>query len=1368
MKCKKLFALLLSLCMMASTFVALPVSAATNDVIDINLPLDDASELTWVASSSVTVSNADGIGGRDDVVKVEGLANSNNNTAGVKLPDGFAFQKGDVLTFSVDVYSDSVINPDMWLRNHPALNPMAIFYEETIAANTWTTISRTATYDELEAMIAVANSSGSFATAGNYALYIRPRTNATAYLDNFKVKVTRQDIERENVIDIEVADASDITWKNGGVATDADGIGGRDGVVELSNLANANGNTAGVKFPDGFAFQEGDILSYSFDVYSDTVTNPDIWLRNHDASLNPFTTFYHTSTVETWTTIEKTVSYSEISAFGASGNYALYIRPRQTGTVYVDNFKVTVSRPVVETFKVVDVTVGGASELTWIASEAVTATDANGIGGRDGVIKAEGVANANGNTVGIKLGDKFAFREGDVLTYSVDVYSDSAVNPDIWLRNHTSESTLSTFTTFYNGALTANTWTTIEKKVTYADLVATGVTGWEEAGAYALYVRLRDSQNATVYLDNFTVTVTRAKTGEPTIEKLDYVAFEDGKYIVTTAAVVENELQTAASSQVRVRIIPEETASTSDSLKVSFDFKAEGILNSQGNLYEAMPVGLRLYDSVDGTTQANTIGYIKSSVPANLGTAVTAEFYIEDMENGGGTSTLTEIKSIGIQVDMGGAYTQYEVEENGGYFTISNIKVEKVAKPEHTHVYSAWTKDDDNNHKKVCACGDVVTEAHTWNAGAVTQEPTEDEDGIKTYTCRVCKGTKTEAINKLLKGVKVIDINLPVDDASELTFVQSGVTVSNVDSVGGRDKVVKAEGVANGNDNTVGIALADNFKFLPGDILKFSVDIYSETEINPDLWLRNHAGSLEPYEVFFNAAIAANTWTTLSRTTTYQDWVDSTASGAGDWATEGNFKFYLRPRSNATVYLDNISVSVIRDIEDVVDITVNAASDITWKGGEDVTATDVDGIGGRDGVVELAGLGNGNGTTAGISLPEGFEFKENDVITYSVDVYSDTVTHPDVWLRNHSGDLTPFTTFYHEVPTGEWTTITKTVAFDELGGTGDWTTKGNFALYVRPRESGTVYVDNFNVTVSRVFTGEPTINTLSYVTNEDGTYKVTTADVVANEAEQASSSTVRMSIVPERPISKDAKLKVSFDFNAVGILNSVGDPYELMQVNLRLYDSENGGTNANTIGYILNDNVLANKGEAIPVEFYIDDMVQNGGTSELTEIKSIGIQVNMGGAYTQYGIEANDGYYTISNIKVESVAKDDHTHAFIGYKKAGEAEGNHAKICACGYTEDELHIWDEGVVEGTVKTYTCVCGAQYTEEVAPAYTAGDANGDNEVDVKDVIAIRRHIAGGYSITINEAAANVNGDDKIDVKDAIAIRRYIAGGYGIEFK
>ena len=38
---------------------------------------------------------------------------------------------------------------------------------------------------------------------------------------------------------------------------------------------------------------------------------------------------------------------------------------------------------------------------------------------------------------------------------------------------------------------------------------------------------------------------------------------------------------------------------------------------------------------------------------------------------------------------------------------------------------------------------------HTWNAGVVTKEPTCTEAGVKTYTCTVCKETKTEAIAAL-------------------------------------------------------------------------------------------------------------------------------------------------------------------------------------------------------------------------------------------------------------------------------------------------------------------------------------------------------------------------------------------------------------------------------------------------------------------------------------------------------------------------------------------------------------------------------------------------------------------------------------------
>ncbi|MBQ7974636.1 MAG: dockerin type I repeat-containing protein [Clostridia bacterium] len=70
--------------------------------------------------------------------------------------------------------------------------------------------------------------------------------------------------------------------------------------------------------------------------------------------------------------------------------------------------------------------------------------------------------------------------------------------------------------------------------------------------------------------------------------------------------------------------------------------------------------------------------------------------------------------------------------------------------------------------------------------------------------------------------------------------------------------------------------------------------------------------------------------------------------------------------------------------------------------------------------------------------------------------------------------------------------------------------------------------------------------------------------------------------------------------------------------------------------------------------------------------------------------------------------------------------------------------------------------------VIPDCSLGDANGDSAIDVKDVISVRQHLAGGYDATVFEPLADVNKDNTIDVRDIITLRRFIAGGYGIEIK
>ena len=139
-------------------------------------------------------------------------------------------------------------------------------------------------------------------------------------------------------------------------------------------------------------------------------------------------------------------------------------------------------------------------------------------------------------------------------------------------------------------------------------------------------------------------------------------------------------------------------------------------------------------------------------------------------------------------------------------------------------------------------------------------------------------------------------------------------------------------------------------------------------------------------------------------------------------------------------------------------------------------------------------------------------------------------------------------------------------------------------------------------------------------------------------------------------------------------------------------------------------------------------------------------------------------------------------HQFGNWKVSQEptcqAKGEKYRKCAnCEHTETAeitkvAHKYDLEVTkeptttEMGIMTYTCpVCGETKTESI-PVCTPGDINGDEGIDTKDVVTIRRFISGGNGIFVYTAAADVNKDDRVDVKDIILIRRYIVGGYGVE--
>ena len=96
-----------------------------------------------------------------------------------------------------------------------------------------------------------------------------------------------------------------------------------------------------------------------------------------------------------------------------------------------------------------------------------------------------------------------------------------------------------------------------------------------------------------------------------------------------------------------------------------------------------------------------------------------------------------------------------EAEEGVKTFTCTVCgyqKTEAVPKLGHTFDMNKWKYDDENHwHPATCGHTDEKKDlgAHVWNEGVVTTEPTETEEGVKTYTCTTCGKTKTATIGRL-------------------------------------------------------------------------------------------------------------------------------------------------------------------------------------------------------------------------------------------------------------------------------------------------------------------------------------------------------------------------------------------------------------------------------------------------------------------------------------------------------------------------------------------------------------------------------------------------------------------------------------------
>jgi len=77
----------------------------------------------------------------------------------------------------------------------------------------------------------------------------------------------------------------------------------------------------------------------------------------------------------------------------------------------------------------------------------------------------------------------------------------------------------------------------------------------------------------------------------------------------------------------------------------------------------------------------------------------------------------------------------------------------------HVHQFGEWEYLDKTYHQRVCQkdSSHVDKEKHSWDNGKVTKKATYTSKGVRTYTCKVCGGTKTSSIAKLKDTTVVLE-----------------------------------------------------------------------------------------------------------------------------------------------------------------------------------------------------------------------------------------------------------------------------------------------------------------------------------------------------------------------------------------------------------------------------------------------------------------------------------------------------------------------------------------------------------------------------------------------------------------------------------
>ena len=140
---------------------------------------------------------------------------------------------------------------------------------------------------------------------------------------------------------------------------------------------------------------------------------------------------------------------------------------------------------------------------------------------------------------------------------------------------------------------------------------------------------------------------------------------------------------------------------------------------------------------------------------------------------------------------------------------------------------------------------------------------------------------------------------------------------------------------------------------------------------------------------------------------------------------------------------------------------------------------------------------------------------------------------------------------------------------------------------------------------------------------------------------------------------------------------------------------------------------------------------------------------------------------TMNNVMITGNNDETITYSVDYSKDETALDGTvYAKVFAL--TVDDIDSVATIVVPSSILNYAGRNAQEYETMLSdtPVVKICDVNGDGEITTKDVTILRRYLAGGWDVTINEANSDINGDGEVTTKDVTLLRRHLAGGWGVE--